>query len=58
MTAHSASPVMNDPPITPTPWKNHTPPTTTSTTATMRRIHTGQRAVAARRSASVEAAAA
>jgi hypothetical protein len=39
------------------PWKNHTPPTTRSTIATARRIHTAQR-VATRRSASLAAAAA
>ena len=37
MTAHSASPVMNEPSITPIPWKNHTTPTTISTIAIARR---------------------
>jgi hypothetical protein len=40
ITAHTASPVMNDPWITPMPWKNHTTPTTSSTTAIVHRIHT------------------
>jgi hypothetical protein len=31
ITAQSAFPLMNEPPITPMPWKNHTPPTRTST---------------------------
>ena len=31
MTAHSVSPVMNDPPIAPMPWPKNTAPTTSST---------------------------
>ena len=37
MTAHTASPVMNEPSITPMPWKNQTTPTTSSTIAIARR---------------------
>jgi hypothetical protein len=32
ITDQMISPVMNEPPITPTPWKNQTPPTSTSST--------------------------
>ena len=36
MTAHSARPVMNDPGMTPTPWKKNTTPASSAITATMR----------------------
>src|SRR6478672_762535 len=37
MTAHSASPVMNEPPMAPIPCPNHTPPTSTRMTPMMTR---------------------
>jgi len=44
ITDHRMSPDMNDPPITPTPWKNQTPPTSTSSTPSTRRTTATSRA--------------
>ena len=56
ITAQSASPVMNDPSITPTPWKNQTRPTTRSTSPIARRIHIAPTLRGASRSRSAESA--